>query len=850
MRRYLLSGILFLLAAALPLGAQQARTVLPEKDSRETLTNLLSELKTSYASALASDSLLVKDNPHREELAAMVHEVDEVTIMLYTQRPEFSFDIAFALENVTRLYDTFHDRADLSNQYLGGARSGLRRYRLLEESLRDMYRTHPADSAFLPQGDSLLRELPAFVPLEEEDPGKKALLDSCLRYTGFLTGLYGESVMTALQDSVYYADTERRLSQARDYALAMYADSQKNRYIGGNVNAVQVIRNWDTLIRYVEDDLRVRYGSEPEDTDGDIYPFSWSGSYVIRYAIVSLVTLTVSWLLAALIIFLVLKYLVKKEKVRKHRSLLTAILAIVLFAVGMSVVKTDWGNPYWKMSYQLLSRFAWLTLAIFVSLLIRVRGDQARPSRNLYLPTLLLAFLSILMRAIFLPASLVPLILPPFLVLFIVWQTTVNIHYRTRVSRVDLRYMWVSVGVMALVCILSLLGYSMIGVLILTFWTFLLALLHTITTLYYLLMRYYDDRVSRRKARFHTENPNLPLDSENAFIEVTWLYDLLRMVVVPVAAIYSFQAGITLTARAYQLTQAGDQLLREPFIERLPALTISNILLVGSLFFVFRFVIYLVKGVFRISSLRRLDEKRAAASGPLKESDVNLSLPNTLITLAGWLLYLMAAFFILHIPTTTIVAIMTGLSAGVGFALKDLINNFFYGIQLMAGRIRVGDKISCDGIRGTVRRVSYQTTQVEEEDGSVIAFTNTELFSKKFKNLSAGKNYELLKIPVSVSYGTDIEFTRKVILDAMAPLLVKSKAGRDIVDPDFPIDVRFDSYGDSSVNLNVVLYTAVEVHWTFPARAKELIYKAFFENGIHIPFPQRDVYIKTLPEKE
>ena len=155
-----------------------------------------------------------------------------------------------------------------------------------------------------------------------------------------------------------------------------------------------------------------------------------------------------------------------------------------------------------------------------------------------------------------------------------------------------------------------------------------------------------------------------------------------------------------------------------------------------------------------------------------------------------------------------------------------------------------------NGIRGTVRRVSYQTTQVEEEDGSVIAFTNTELFSKKFKNLSAGKNYELLKIPVSVSYGTDIEFTRKVILDAMAPLLVKNKAGRDIVDPDFPIDVRFDSYGDSSVNLNVVLYTAVEVHWTFPARAKELIYKAFFENGIHIPFPQRDVYIKTLPEKE
>ena len=76
--------------------------------------------------------------------------------------------------------------------------------------------------------------------------------------------------------------------------------------------------------------------------------------------------------------------------------------------------------------------------------------------------------------------------------------------------------------------------------------------------------------------------------------------------------------------------------------------------------------------------------------------------------------------------------------------MKDTINNLFYGIQLMAGRIRVGDKISCDGVRGIVQRVSYLTTQVEEEDGSLIAFTNTDLFTKNFKNLNSGKNYELL----------------------------------------------------------------------------------------------------------
>ena len=227
---------------------------------------------------------------------------------------------------------------------------------------------------------------------------------------------------------------------------------------------------------------------------------------------------------------------------------------------------------------------------------------------------------------------------------------------------------------------------------------------------------------------------------------------------------------------------------------------------------------------------------------------MNLSLSNTMFSLAGWLLYILIAFSILHIPTTAITAISTGLAAGVGFALKDLINNFFYGIQLMAGRIRVGDKISCDGVRGIVKRVSYQTTQVEDEDGSLIAFTNTELFTKKFRNLNTGRNYEFLKMPVSVKYGTDIDFARKVILEALEPLMTKDKTGRDIVDPTFPVDVRFDSFGDSSVNLIVALYSTVETHYTFPSRAKEAIYNAFYENGIEIPFPQRDLHVKSTPK--
>jgi small-conductance mechanosensitive channel len=543
---------------------------------------------------------------------------------------------------------------------------------------------------------------------------------------------------------------------------------------------------------------------------------------------------------------------VRNEKVRQFKPIISSILAILLFVLGILLVNTERGDPYWRTAYQLLSVFSWLTLAIFVSLLIRVSGSQARASRNLYIPTLLLAFMNILLRAMFLPASIVPLIFPPGLLAFIIWQSCVNVRYRRDVVRTDLRYMWTSVIVMGIACILSLSGYSMIGVFLLTFWTFELALLHTITTIYFLMKRYNESRVIRKMARYRAENPLLPLDGKEDFIEVSWIYDFLRMVVLPVTIILSFPLGVRLTSSAYQLSLTGADFLNYTFFKdpKFAYLTVENILIILALFFVFRYLIYFVKNMVRLIRLRNIIEKKRPSAVPLKRSDVNTSLSDALFSLMGWLIYLIIVFSILHITADALKTILAGLAAGVGFALKDLINNFFYGVQLMAGRIKVGDKISCDGVRGIVKRVSYQTTTVEDEDGSLIAFTNTDLFTKQFRNLNSGKNYELLKIPVSVRYGTDIARAREVILEALKPLMTKDKFGRDIVDPSFPVDVRFDSFGDSSINLIVALYSTVETHYTFPSRAKEAIYNAFHENGIDIPFHQHDIYIKTAPEDE
>ena len=84
-----------LLAVSLLL-AFPARAVVPEKDFQSTLNSLLQELRQSYASAQESDTLMVNNREQREAFDRVLKSADEVTIMLYTQRPEFTFDMAFA----------------------------------------------------------------------------------------------------------------------------------------------------------------------------------------------------------------------------------------------------------------------------------------------------------------------------------------------------------------------------------------------------------------------------------------------------------------------------------------------------------------------------------------------------------------------------------------------------------------------------------------------------------------------------------------------------------------------------------------------------------------------------------
>ena len=211
--------------------------------------------------------------------------------------------------------------------------------------------------------------------------------------------------------------------------------------------------------------------------------------------------------------------------------------------------------------------------------------------------------------------------------------------------------------------------------------------------------------------------------------------------------------------------------------------------------------------------------------------------------MAVWFLYIVCIVYILNIPTGSLGLAIGGLSAGIGLALKDIINNFIYGIQLMSGRLRVGDWIECEGVRGQVVDINYQSTQVETEEATTVSFLNATLFSKSFTNLTKGNSYQFLKILVGVAYGTDIEKVRTVLEKAMEVMKTKDQYGRDVVDPRFGIYIRFGEFSESSVDIAIKQYVLAAEHIKYRDKAKEVIYNALNENGITIPFPQRDLHI-------
>ena len=885
----------FIFAIALVL-AIPAYAVFNERDFAKTLTILRSELHQENERMEHQRSRLMQSNSaQHERLVEMTRRCNELSLILYSQNQDYTFDMTYALEEVTKQYEDYQKQKMPFDEIVERLNLEIERYEHLAEALRRLppvlekldvvpdslsavmdaiearEREHHHDHSKLydSEGHYLATDevLTGHLDLDhdhdgehEEDGDEPFFLDrqgcedrdSCLAYTLNLLAMYTEFRDKIVMDNDHYDAMSARLEESYAYAQARYSLIRKRIFIDGQDNYFRVLGSFPRYAKQAIHDTRVKYGIGDNSADNiSLSKSDWRGPVIIGFIAFILFYILLATLISNLAVRLLRKRVpyFQTEEFQMRSPIVTLLSGVVIFAVTVMIATLIVDQNFFKVASGLLLIYAWLMVAILVSLLIRIPAANVRKVARLYLPIALLGLLVITFRIIFIPNRLVNLIFPPIILAFTIWQYVLCRKVRhQKEAHGDLLYSWITFGVMLATLVVSWSGYVLLSVQIFIWWLFQLTAIETITALYVLLDVYEEKVINKRRLEYKKEHSVYDVNRKDSFIAVTWLFDFMKQACLPILMILSIPLCLWLASGIFDLTEICKDAFYKSFFNlsdkdgnAILNLSLYKLTLVASLFFLFRYICYLLRAVYRRAKSEKVMNKEGKTY--LQANEINFTLSDNVIGILVWGSYVAITIVLLKIPMGALSIVAAGLATGLGLAMKDILNNFIYGIQLMSGRLRVGDYIECDGVRGKVTAISYQTTQIQTLEDTLIAFTNTTLFNKNFKNLTRGSAYEYVKVTVGVSYGTDVEKVRTLLLEASQKLMTKDKYGRNVVDAKRGIAVTFDNFGDSSVDIAMKQFVLVEERFGFIARAQELIYKTLNENGINIPFPQRDVHI-------
>lgn len=192
------------------------------------------------------------------------------------------------------------------------------------------------------------------------------------------------------------------------------------------------------------------------------------------------------------------------------------------------------------------------------------------------------------------------------------------------------------------------------------------------------------------------------------------------------------------------------------------------------------------------------------------------------------------------VDLSSLAVIAGALGVGLGFGLQNIVHNFVSGLIILAERpIAIGDRVEVGGVAGQIARISLRSTTVVTNDNISIIVPNSDFISNKVTNWSYGDPKVRMRLPIGVAYGTDVEKLRRVLLQVATahPKVLREPAS----------EVFFHGFGDSSLDFELGVWTAEMT--AKPRRFRSELYyaieKALRENQIEIPFPQRDLHLRS-----
>ena len=775
-----------LLILFLCIGTLQSHAVLKEKDLPQTLQILRTEL-TDYYRELSERMEMDKmqRDQVRTKLISIMRRANQSSLMLYSQKHEYVFDLTYACHEATELYHEFHRQQLPFKTFMDKAEGEIARY------------------------DSLIVSLKA-MPQSMLDDKTKTDRSVCLTLATSIRNSLEENRVTLGEYIQIYNQTDQRLSRLNDYANKRYNDIQHSIFINGGENYPALLQNlglrWTAMKETVEKKYNLNNSSEEDEKS------QWSSRWVFGMILATIIFFIVVSLLNLLFFKFLFPKRFKKEEFKKKQPIIIMAATTITFAVIQGFLMNKSSQNFISMASSLLVNYAWLLGVILISLLLRVKGDQIKSAFLVYTPLLAVSFLVIIFRIILIPNEVVNIFLPPILLISALWQWLVIRRHNKNIPRSDMFYSYISLIVFIASVICSWTGYTLMAVQMLIWWMMQLTCVLTITcALQYL-------KLYGIRHRF-AERP----------ITQTWAYDLLYQVLLPVTGVMSVMISIYWAADVFNLSDLCWKIFNAKFIN-LSNLKISIISLavVISLWFFFSYasktILQLMRMHYQIS-----DPTTAASKEVMGRNVVQV------IVWGAWFLITMG---IMGISLAWLMVVTGGLSTGIGFASKDIIENIYYGITLMTGRIKVGDWIQVDGTMGKVTSISYTSTVVESLYGEIITFQNSQLFTKNYKNLTRNHGYVLAVVHYGVAYGSNLQQVIELVDGAVNQMkhkwMDKSKKAKSVI----------GELADSGINLKMFVWADAPKQSYVISDVLNTIYDTLNKNGIEIPFPQQDVHIK------
>ena len=869
--------------AALFIFAAPAMAVFTGMDLDATLSNLRRELYHDYL--LISETREQMGSQYEvqhQKMVSIVKKCNDLSLMLYSQKQDYTFDISYALEKVMQEYDDFNANRTPYDRIVSSLDVEINRYARLIESLRRLppelrdvkvvpdslaYHNDTLD-AHLMANESLLQQelneqldsLLAVAVAAAEHPSAfilseagQADRDSCLLYASELLKLYAETRELVMADSTHYREAQLRMAESFNYARDYSALLQDKVFKEGQTPWKTILTHpgeywkeaWRAMAEKYNFSSFMKKLAEKEKIDRNeeiAKDNQMTNSARIYWLFIYCLAFIILWGLSYLLLMPLYRFVkpLGKRVAQEQKLFLALLLACILFIILSNESSED---DIVRKSISITHTFIWLLMAINTALLIRLEPAKLQYSVRIYMPTIFTALVVISCRVLFMPNAFLNVILPPLLLVMALWQLLVNLRHSGKTDKTDVAIAWASFCVTAIALVISFLGYIFMALIVLAWWYFQLALILAIASVWDLTQLYKKKRLDRRISSQKAKITYVAgATKDNLMFGATWFYDLIREVAIPLLVIGSIPTCVSWALNIFEFNDLYRTLFEAPFFTQGGfRVSIYNLLFLGGMFAVFRYANKAIHALWQTFKYRRFMRKNNRKT--VRGNEINLALGNSLISVFVWFVYVDLVIITLNIPTDSLGLVAGGLSAGIGLALKDILNNFIYGIQLMGGRLRVGDWIDCDGVRGKVVDINYQTTLVETISGTQVAFLNASLFGKNFTNLTRNNSYELTVIGVGVAYGTDFEKLRDALEKGLEALKTKDAFGRDVIEPNYGIRIRFDNFGDSSVDVAVKQYVLVPEQIEFRYRCRELIYKILAENGITIPFPQRDVHM-------